>query len=507
MSQCSRGRLCPSREVDRCASEPIRRHRAAHAAMLAVLVIACAGRVPDRRARPRRGPSRRRTRPTGSISAAAQKAALANQVGPAQRARSPRSRPSSSRSRPRGAGRAEVRLRGAEAAAGEPGRRRRQGRAAAPQQTASNGAGPVALQFQATYMDGDIGGTTGSLLTAQDPNCCSSRAHCAQYLVEHQLDAIGQPAGAHRRQVERRRRRPRRGRSASSRPTDGRRGRQAAGRRRGRRRAGPGAALQSSLARHAGTAAGGAGAARDPQPPARAVPRLPGAPGLAAAPGLTAAPGRAEAGPRAGRAAAARAARCASAPPAAARRSSTSTSGGGGSRRRRAAVAERRRRPVAGRPRAAAAGPGKGADAVQPRARTTSAGCTPGPAATRTARPAASAPATARGTTATSTGFDCSGLTLYAWAPYKTLDHYAATQYYAGRLVPPEPGNLLPGDLVFWSSNGSVERHPPRRDLHRRRQDDPGAAERVGRPDRRRSVSVVRGVLRRDPAADLTLTA
>jgi cell wall-associated NlpC family hydrolase len=54
------------------------------------------------------------------------------------------------------------------------------------------------------------------------------------------------------------------------------------------------------------------------------------------------------------------------------------------------------------------------------------------------------------------TGFDCSGLTLYAWAPYKTLDHYSVTQYYQAGHFHPSTGQLLPGDLVFWSSNGSV---------------------------------------------------
>jgi len=52
-------------------------------------------------------------------------------------------------------------------------------------------------------------------------------------------------------------------------------------------------------------------------------------------------------------------------------------------------------------------------------------------------------------------GFDCSGLVMYAWAPYAHYDHYAATQYWqAGSLHPSVP-NLLPGDLVFWSYDGS----------------------------------------------------
>lgn len=51
-------------------------------------------------------------------------------------------------------------------------------------------------------------------------------------------------------------------------------------------------------------------------------------------------------------------------------------------------------------------------------------------------------------------GFDCSGLTMYAWAPQGIyMDHYAASQYYSGS-VHPSPGNFLPGDLLFWSDGG-----------------------------------------------------
>ncbi|MDQ1745729.1 MAG: peptidoglycan DL-endopeptidase RipA, partial [Pseudonocardiales bacterium] len=51
-------------------------------------------------------------------------------------------------------------------------------------------------------------------------------------------------------------------------------------------------------------------------------------------------------------------------------------------------------------------------------------------------------------------GFDCSGLTMYAWAPQGIyMDHYAASQYYSGS-VHPTPGNFLPGDLLFWSDGG-----------------------------------------------------
>jgi cell wall-associated NlpC family hydrolase len=53
-------------------------------------------------------------------------------------------------------------------------------------------------------------------------------------------------------------------------------------------------------------------------------------------------------------------------------------------------------------------------------------------------------------------GFDCSGLVLYGWAPSIHLDHYAATQYWQAGSQHPSISNLLPGDLVFWSSNGSA---------------------------------------------------
>lgn len=54
-------------------------------------------------------------------------------------------------------------------------------------------------------------------------------------------------------------------------------------------------------------------------------------------------------------------------------------------------------------------------------------------------------------------GFDCSGLTLFAWAGAGVrLDHSAAAQYdtAAGRHVPIT--DVQPGDLVFLSSNGAV---------------------------------------------------
>jgi len=52
-------------------------------------------------------------------------------------------------------------------------------------------------------------------------------------------------------------------------------------------------------------------------------------------------------------------------------------------------------------------------------------------------------------------GFDCSGLALYAWAPYVGMPHYSASQYEISN-DHPSISNLQLGDLVFWSSNGTV---------------------------------------------------
>ena len=68
----------------------------------------------------------------------------------------------------------------------------------------------------------------------------------------------------------------------------------------------------------------------------------------------------------------------------------------------------------------------------------------------------ASAPATARGTTATCSASTAPGLSLYAWAPSISLPHYAASQYYAAGSVHPSIGSLRPGDLTFWSANGTA---------------------------------------------------
>jgi cell wall-associated NlpC family hydrolase len=49
-------------------------------------------------------------------------------------------------------------------------------------------------------------------------------------------------------------------------------------------------------------------------------------------------------------------------------------------------------------------------------------------------------------------GFDCSGLAMYAWGTWWA--HYAATQYSQAGHYHPSISNLMPGDLLFWSSNG-----------------------------------------------------
>jgi peptidoglycan DL-endopeptidase RipA len=54
-------------------------------------------------------------------------------------------------------------------------------------------------------------------------------------------------------------------------------------------------------------------------------------------------------------------------------------------------------------------------------------------------------------------GFDCSGLTMYALAPWLNLDHDAAAQYTEVGSYHPTIDSLLPGDLVFWSKDGTVQ--------------------------------------------------
>ncbi len=50
--------------------------------------------------------------------------------------------------------------------------------------------------------------------------------------------------------------------------------------------------------------------------------------------------------------------------------------------------------------------------------------------------------------------WDCSGLTMGAWAAGgKALPHYSVAQYEAS--TPVSPSDLQPGDLVFWGSSSS----------------------------------------------------
>lgn len=53
-------------------------------------------------------------------------------------------------------------------------------------------------------------------------------------------------------------------------------------------------------------------------------------------------------------------------------------------------------------------------------------------------------------------GFDCSGLVMYALAPWLSLDHSAAAQYNEVGTVHPALNALQPGDMVFWSHDGTV---------------------------------------------------
>lgn len=53
-------------------------------------------------------------------------------------------------------------------------------------------------------------------------------------------------------------------------------------------------------------------------------------------------------------------------------------------------------------------------------------------------------------------GFDCSGLALWAWAQAGVhLPHYSGYQYESGRHIPRDA--LMPGDLVFWSFDGTPD--------------------------------------------------
>jgi cell wall-associated NlpC family hydrolase len=53
-------------------------------------------------------------------------------------------------------------------------------------------------------------------------------------------------------------------------------------------------------------------------------------------------------------------------------------------------------------------------------------------------------------------GFDCSGLVLNALAPWLGVDHDAAAQYQEAGSLHPALADLQPGDLVFWSKDGTI---------------------------------------------------
>jgi cell wall-associated NlpC family hydrolase len=50
-------------------------------------------------------------------------------------------------------------------------------------------------------------------------------------------------------------------------------------------------------------------------------------------------------------------------------------------------------------------------------------------------------------------GYDCSGLVLYAWG--RSWDHYAKNQYWQAGSFHPRPGHFKLGDLLFWSGSGT----------------------------------------------------
>ncbi len=56
-------------------------------------------------------------------------------------------------------------------------------------------------------------------------------------------------------------------------------------------------------------------------------------------------------------------------------------------------------------------------------------------------------------------GFDCSGLSMFAWYPALQMPHYAASQYWMAGSYHPQPGDFMPGDLLFWSDGGASAIH------------------------------------------------
>jgi cell wall-associated NlpC family hydrolase len=69
-----------------------------------------------------------------------------------------------------------------------------------------------------------------------------------------------------------------------------------------------------------------------------------------------------------------------------------------------------------------------------------------------------SGPTRGVGMGALTTGFDCSGLTLYAWSRAGVrLGHYTGAQFRQGRRVP--PGDLRTGDLLFFGGGSGDPTH------------------------------------------------
>ncbi|WP_327089307.1 NlpC/P60 family protein [Nonomuraea sp. NBC_01738] len=69
-----------------------------------------------------------------------------------------------------------------------------------------------------------------------------------------------------------------------------------------------------------------------------------------------------------------------------------------------------------------------------------------------------SGPTTGIGRGANTVGFDCSGLTLYAWSKAGiSLGHYTGTQFRQGRRVP--LSDLRKGDLVFFGGGSGDPTH------------------------------------------------
>ena len=298
------------------------------------------------------------------------------------------------------------------------------------QQAAAQAVGDAAHEcvqyLQASYMGGDISGTTGSLLTAQDPTVAARPQDALeQYQADKQINAMGtlqratvakSNADAAARLAVRKQTAATKAAKAAKLAADGRsptRQAQAAAFAGHARDQAAGTASRAVAAGHAQWSAGelrrvaGQVAAHQATTWRR---RLPGrAARIAEARAASRAPGRGS-----GRPQAAERARLA----AAAQNHHSGSSGGS------SAVVGRgpsRRRPASDGSLDRGRGPGRGA----PRDEHARRCATSGPAATSAGRPTAGAPI--RSPACGVVGYDCSGLVLYAWG--RGWDHYAASQY------------------------------------------------------------------------------